>query len=247
MHTHPGTLVPEHIHARFQASFARTPGHDPRPIRIGEGTIDDYARLARLHYRAAAPATIVRVIIATDETSGELAGVLLTSRPTLNGSWRSLAWPGRFDMSDKSEQAKHINRELRTISRVIIDPRYRGVGIAKRLVRTYLDEPDTPCTEAVAAMGPVCPFFERAGMAPHPIADPARNDRLRRRLGTLGLKIDDLLKPIEEKSDLASALRCWARQSAATRRIAQCEIAPIARAAACSLIAPPTAYAHTAD
>ncbi len=40
------------------------------------------ARLARLHYRAAAPATVVRVMTATDETTGELAGVLLTSRPT---------------------------------------------------------------------------------------------------------------------------------------------------------------------
>lgn len=243
MHTHPGTLVPEFIRERFD----RTASQDPRPIRFSEGTADDYAGLARLHYRAAAPATIERVITATDDATGELAGVMLTSRPTLNGSWRRLAWPGRFDAGDKSQQARLINSELRTISRVVIDPRYRGIGLASRLVRGYLDAPDTPCTEAVAAMGPVCPFFERAGMAAFPIADPARNNRLRRRLGELRLGCDDLLRPIDEASELALALRVWARQSAATRRIAEGETQPIARAAACALIAPPTAYAHTAE
>lgn len=242
MHSHPGTLVPEHIRERFTGN----PEHGPRPISFGEGTTDDYARLARLHYRAAAPATIVRVMIATDESTGELAGVMLTSRPTLNGSWRRLAWPGRFEAKNKSAQARRINDELRTISRVIIDPRYRGTGIARRLVRVYLDTPDTSCTEAVAAMGPVCPFFERAGMTAYPIADPARNDRLRRRLDALRLTVDDLLKPIEAESKLAGSLRSWAKQSAATRRIAEGEIPQIARAAACALIAPPTAYAHTA-
>ena len=243
MRTHPGTLVPEHVRERFE----RNDRHTPRRVRLGEGTLDDYARLARLHYRAAAPATVVRVMIATDETTGELAGVLLTSRPTLNGSWRQHAWPGRFDASDKSARARRINAELRTISRVIIDPRYRGTGIARRMVEAYLASPDTPCTEAVAAMGPVCPFFERAGMTAHPIADPVRNDRLRRRLDAMGLNADDLLRPIRDESELADVLRTWARQSAATRRIAGGAIREIARAAACTLIAPPTAYAHTAE
>lgn len=172
---------------------------------------------------------------------------MLTSRPTLNGSWRRLAWPGRFEVGSKSEQARRINRDLRTISRVIIDPRYRGMGLARRLVRRYLDDPETPCTEAVAAMGPVCPFFERAGMTPRAIASPARNQRLARRLGALALGCDDLLRPIDDPSPLASALRTWARQSVATRRIAAGPVEPIARAAASSLIAPPTAYTHTAS
>lgn len=186
-------------------------------------------------------------MIATDDATGEIAGVMLTSRPTLNGSWRRLAWPGRFNSGGKSEQARRINSDLRTISRVIIDPRYRGIGLAKRMVLQYLQSPDTPCTEAVAAMGPLCPFFERAGMTAHPIADPARNDRLRRKLETLGLAVDDLLKPVDEVSQCADALRIWARQSASTRRIAEGEITTVARAAACTLIAPPTAYAHTAE
>ena len=235
------TLVPEHIKARFERSHQS----DPRPIRIAAGTLDDYDKLARLHYRAATPATIERVFAAIDDTTGELAGVMLTSRPTLNGSWRRLAFPGRFDLGTKSEQARRLNAELRTISRVVIDPRYRGIGLARRLVRQYLDAPDTVCTEAIAAMGPVCPFLERAGMTPYPLTDQARDVRLRTRLDELELSVDDLLRPIDEECELEIALRIWSRKSAATRHLDAGPIETIARAVACALIAPPTAYAHT--
>jgi len=236
------TLVPEHIRVRFDRAHTE----NPRLIRIAAGTRADYDRLARLHYRAATPATIERIFAAIDDTTGELAGVMLTSRPMLNGSWRRLAWPGRFEVGTKSEQAHRLNAELRTISRVVIDPRYRGIGLARRLVRQYLDAPDTVCTEAVAAMGPVCPFLERAGMTPFPLTDQARDARLRTRLDELGFTVDDLLRPIDEESELAIALRIWARKSASTRRLDAGPIETIARAAACALIAPPTAYAHTA-
>lgn len=236
------TLLPEHIRARFH----RAPAEDPRPIRIDAGTLADYDTLARLHYRAATPATIERIFAAIDDTTGELAGVMLTSRPTLNGSWRRLAWPGRFDAGTKSEQAHRLNAELRTISRVVIDPRYRGIGLARRLVRRYLDAPDTACTEAIAAMGPVCPFLERAGMTPYPLTDQARDVRLRTRLDELELSVDDLLRPTDEVSELALVLRIWARKSASTRHLDAGPIETIARAAACALLAPPTAYAHTA-
>ena len=53
---------------------------------------------------------------------------------------------------------------MRTISRVIVDPRCRGVGLAVRLVRHALEDATTPYTEAIAAMGRVHPFFEKAGM-----------------------------------------------------------------------------------
>ncbi len=243
MQSQPTTLVPEHIRVRF----GRSNEAKPRPIRIVAGSQGDYDGLARLHYRATGPATVERIFAAIDDATGELAGVMLTSRPTLNGSWRRRAWPGRFDIGTKGERARLINTELRTISRVVIDPRYRGIGLARRLVRHYLDAPDTICTEAVAAMGPVCPFFERAGMTPFPLHDQARDVRMRTRLGELALAVDDLLRPIEEPGELARALRIWARKSAATRRFASGPIETIARAAACALIAPPTAYVYTAE
>jgi GNAT superfamily N-acetyltransferase len=136
-------------------------------IGIGAGSRDDYLALARWHYRGREPATIDRVLVArvggTREAGGRVVGVLVVSHPTLNGRWRDRAWPGVFPR-DKSARAHALNRELRTISRVIVDPSWRGVGIAGMLVRAYLAKPATRRTEAIAAMGAFCPLFSRAGM-----------------------------------------------------------------------------------
>lgn len=243
MHTRTGTLTPERIRERFESA----PTPRARPIRIGEGNKDDYDSLARLHYRAGAPATIAKILTARDETTDEITGVLVVSRPTLNGKWRQTAWPGKFDTGTKTQRAHAINAELRTISRVIIDPRYRGLGVAKSLVRTYIDAPLTPCTEAITAMGPICPFFERAGMTRIDIELMRRDARLLERISQLAQSPCDLLTNSKLRKVLESKLRTWARQSAATRSIADGPIELIARAAAARLIAPPIAYAHTAD
>jgi hypothetical protein len=54
---------------------------------------------------------------------------------------------------------------MRTISRVIVHPMFRGTGLAVRLVRHVLEHAETRYVEALAAMGRVNPFFKRAGMA----------------------------------------------------------------------------------
>lgn len=57
-----------------------------------------------------------------------------------------------------------LNAEVRCISRVIVHPSFRGLGIGVGLVRHALDTATTPYTEAIAAMGWVHPLFEKAGM-----------------------------------------------------------------------------------
>jgi ABC-type lipoprotein export system ATPase subunit/GNAT superfamily N-acetyltransferase len=147
-------------------------------ITIEPGTQADMDALLPHHYIAGRPATRVGFLRAYDETFDNLAGVLVVSMPTLCGVWRSQAWPGRYAGRDRKSATRRINTELRCISRVIIDPRYRGLGLATRLVRTYLDHPLTPATEAVAAMGRICPFFERAGMTAYRVPMHAADARL---------------------------------------------------------------------
>lgn len=55
-----------------------------------------------------------------------------------------------------------IGREGRRISRVIVHPSYRGVGVGKAIVKKYID--DYPLTEVIAVMAKYNPVFERAGM-----------------------------------------------------------------------------------
>ncbi len=145
---------------------------------IEVGTLADYDALAGLHYRSGRPASVVKTLRAVDALTGEIAGVLVVAMPTLNGAWRRLAWPGRYDTGNKRVDARRLNHEVRRIARVIVDPRHRGVGLARRLVRAYLDEPLTVRTEAVAAMARFSRFFERAGMRAIELPTLPRDARL---------------------------------------------------------------------
>lgn len=149
---------------------------DPESFEIKPGTVRDYDALARFHYRATRPATIdrvFRVVLRTRSAVGRFLnrkeeeltlGVLVVSRPHLSCAMRNVALSGRYLGLDRTHAARLVNQEVRTISRVIVDPRCRGVGLAVRLVRRALEDATTPYTEAIAAMGRVHPFFERAGM-----------------------------------------------------------------------------------
>ncbi|MEO1715706.1 MAG: GNAT family N-acetyltransferase [Planctomycetota bacterium] len=216
----------------------------PRPAIVCDfGTRADFDALAPLHYRAGPPATIDRIVRAIDTEHDALAGVLVTSRPTLNGSWRGRAWNDAFASGSRSADARRINAQLRTISRVIVDPRFRGLGVGSGLVRHYLAAPATRCTEAITALGDVCPFFERAGMRPVTIPCQPRNTRLLRALGT-----DDPMRAAEtlvrQNEEFEDALRRWARTNASTRRLADGDVSLIATAAVGAMLAPPMAYVH---
>ncbi len=133
---------------------------------------------------------------------------------------------------------------------MIVGARFRGLGIATRLVRAYLAGPLTPRTEAVAAMGRVCPFFEAAGMTPYPLA-LARDARLLDALASLSLEFPwEVLAPgaasgaIARAPWLAREARIWANGSRASRRHLNAEPARLLTLAALHGAEQPIAYAH---
>lgn len=168
---------------------------------ISVGDVFDYAALAPLHYRAGAPASVVRTLRAIDARTGEVVGALVVTMPTLNGAWRDMAWPGRYTTGDKRLNARRLNREVRRIARVVVDPRHRGVGVARRLTQAYLEDPLTPCTEALSAMGVWSRFFERAGMTAHALPILPRDARL----------LDALAHAGVERFRLATPRSAWRR------------------------------------
>jgi GNAT superfamily N-acetyltransferase len=192
-------------------------------ISIIPGRPADYASLARFHYRAPKPATCVHTLTAADTTSGEVIGVLTISMPTLNGPWRRDVWPSLFARADKRTNAARINRHLRTISRVIVDPRYRALGIARRLVEAYLGAPLTGYTETIAAMGRWCPFFEKAGMREVALPASLRDRALLRALEKVGVEpwelvsVDRAASVARGSAMVRDQLFEWARYSRATR------------------------------
>ena len=144
---------------------------------IGRGTIRDYHELAGFHYLSGPPACHKRVYVVRrphtgrnrrwrDLASADLAAVLVVSPPLLTVRGRNIATAGRYSGADRREATRRLNREVECISRVIVHPTYRGSGLAERLVRHALATAQTPLVEALAAMGRVHPFFEKAGMSP---------------------------------------------------------------------------------
>lgn len=215
-------------------------------MRIERGTPGDYEALAHFHYLGGAPARPTRILRGV--ARGSLVGVLVISMPTLNSTVRELAWPGRYRTGDKRVDARRLNRELRTITRVIVDARWRGLGIARRLVRAYLDEPSSEATEAIASMGRLNPFFERAGMTMYRLPLSVRDARLLDALSHAGVdhrRLVDVDEAVRIGRDpfVESELRLWANGSRSTRALLKEPTERIATAAGVRLGARPVGYA----
>jgi hypothetical protein len=224
-------------------------GVDRSDIRIERGTWDDYARLSAWHYLAAEPA--VPELVLRAEMGGAFAGVLVLARPTLNGWWRDRAWPGRYTARrggpNRAEAAQRLNADVRTLARVVVDPRVRACGLATALVRWYLARPLTKRTEAVAAMGVFCPFFARAGMREITAPPDRRGAALAAWLSARGIGPVDLIDADRATRALARPgvedhLRRWCLGSVATRRLADAERTLLAASAAARAFAQRRAY-----
>ena len=214
-------------------------------IRIEEGGMGDCEALARYHYAGGRPGPVCRVLRAVDVASGVLAGALVVSRPTLNARWRRVAWPGEYEDPDLRARARRINAQLRVISRLIVEPRLRACGVGTRLVRAYLAAPLTVRTEAVSAMGEVCPVFERAGMRAVRMAQRTQDGRLERFLARRGVAPESLVSRADAvcgDEEMRAELRMWANASRRTRGLLVGDVRALCRAAARALLAEPVAY-----
>jgi hypothetical protein len=59
---------------------------------------------------------------------------------------------------------KQLNTKLSTISRVVVHPKYRSIGLGTRLVKDTLTQAGTEYVEMTAVMAKHNPFAENAGM-----------------------------------------------------------------------------------
>lgn len=236
-------------------SDTRAPESFESIYSISTGTRADLAALSALHYRPGAPATIAKVLRCTERATGELVGVLAVSLPTLNGRWRNLAWPGRYQTGDRRDDAQRLTAEVRCISRVIVAPAHRSMGVARRLIESYLASPLTVRTEAVSAMGRISPIFERAGMTAHDLPPAARHQRLLDAFEHVGIARWRLAQPstleprlhalpIADHQFLRTELSLWAGASRATRRYTDAPLRTQLPVACRTISARPVVYTH---
>ncbi|MEM3698028.1 MAG: GNAT family N-acetyltransferase [Candidatus Bathyarchaeia archaeon] len=151
-----------HIHKRFGKEitvnyYPNQPAKEcslVKEMRIEEGATEDWRRLAGFHYRShkiAGPRKIFCL-----KRGKELCGVIVYAHPPPTCFGRKLVLP-KMSM-------KELNEKLSTISRVVVHPKYRTIGLGSQLVRETLPLVGTPYVEMPAVMAKYNPFAEKAGM-----------------------------------------------------------------------------------
>ncbi len=166
----------------------------PGRIRFDDGTSQDYRLLARHHYLPRPPSTwaLVRVARFVPEWTrlmrhaseddlrvvGDSTGDQVSEKPGRVVGVAVLSWPvpmlrarmAYFGLSRSyRENLRFANAHLRTISRVVIHPQFRSIGMAAELVRQVIGRCPTRYVEASARMGHFVRFFENAGMTRVPV------------------------------------------------------------------------------
>lgn len=216
-------------------------------------TFESVRHLLERHYASQRPARLCRVLAAFEPGSRRNArpmGALIAAYPPLNARWRETAWPGEYRHGTRRVIARRVNRDLRVIARVVVDPRSRGTGIGVALVRAYLARACTRRTEAVASMGEHCPIFERAGMRRIATAPVRRDRELGRTLRRLRIRPDALVderlleRAVRRTPELVLMLAAWARASRGTRAALDRPgwLPDIAARAARAILAPPAVF-----
>jgi hypothetical protein len=128
-------------------------------LTVSVGSLADWSPFARWHYRSHRVGSVRFVTVLRH--GDEPIGICVFSTPPL-----SLAGRNRFfGRSGKWTRltVNAVNQQLATLSRVVLHPTYRGAGLAAPFVRTSCEMCPYPWIEALAQMGHVNPFFEKAG------------------------------------------------------------------------------------
>jgi len=161
-----------HIHKRYgkEITIHRHPNtatHQctlTRQMHVEEGNINDYKQLAPFHYRTSHLPPPRKIF--TLKRKNELCGVIVYSHPPPTTHGRNKATKTTF---------QQIKNQLSTISRVIIHPKYRTIGLGAKIVQETLKKAPTPYVETLAVMAKYNPFFEKAGMQKITESKPTKN------------------------------------------------------------------------
>jgi GNAT superfamily N-acetyltransferase len=157
------------------------------------GCLDDYRRLACYHYCGSHLGPASAIFVLSRAGCRTPTGVIVYSNAPAVLELRNIATGDVFAGLDRGTQLELINANIRRISRVIIEPRFRGLGLASRLVRRTMPMVNVPIVEAVAVMGWVNPFFERAGMKAYKAKPSAAIVQFIEALSTVGIEQAELI------------------------------------------------------
>jgi len=152
-----------HIHKRFGREIRVR--HFPNLLRkecslvkemhVAGGTRQDYEKLACFHYRSSRLPPPYKIF--TLKHRKESVGVIVYSYPPATCF-------GRRQALGRVASLSELNKDFVWVSRVVLHPKYRTIGLGTMLVKKTLPLIDRRYVETIAVMAKYNPFFERAGM-----------------------------------------------------------------------------------
>jgi len=158
-----------------------------KDIKVSIGDKEDYEKLKKFHYRQAATGAVKKIYKCTFQD--ELIGVIMVCYPHLALKGRNIALDNRFSRMTK-ENCQQINEEIDYVARVIIHPKYRGIGLSQYMLKEYFKLTDARYVETLAVMARYNPFFEKAGMTRIDIDIDSKREDSVRALEEFGFSID---------------------------------------------------------
>ncbi|MCB9933911.1 MAG: hypothetical protein H6841_10870 [Planctomycetes bacterium] len=164
-------------------------------IEIVQGRARDYARFERWHYLGPGrPGPTCLTLLARH--AGRDVGIAMFGWPHLLLAVRAQALPSHAPACIRAGGASALNRDVRLLQRVVVDPRWRGVGLSGLLIRAGLQHLGVKHVECVAQMGAFSDFLLAAGFRyAGEIAPPTTVRRLAEFLQRHGIAPTALLRP----------------------------------------------------
>lgn len=144
----------------------RTPERKPvsffRQLEVEPGGREDWRALSEFHYKSKHLGAVDRIFRL--RLGAQSVGVVVYAYPAAQNSIRNRAFAGRYcGRVTARERRRLLNRELRVVQRIVIDPRLRGLGLASHLLRETVGRLDVPFVECIAVMAGFSRFLENAG------------------------------------------------------------------------------------
>jgi len=161
-------------------------------LEIGPAKFEAYEALAGFHYRNKTLGPYTHLFAVYDKHSrrrimAPVIGVIVYRPPVPNLAIRNIVTGGFFSGLNRAAGLTLLNEHVKCISRVIIDPRYRGIGLSSWLVKETMPLTDAAMVETSSVMGCFHPFFKRAGMMEFKQPSDVKTERMKAALEMVGI------------------------------------------------------------
>jgi GNAT superfamily N-acetyltransferase len=139
-------------------------------ITYERGTAADWAQLKHLHYAAGDPATCHSYHVLRHPDLAQPAAVALLSYPDLHSAGRNHATRDAYLLGQDKSAITRLNREVLKLSRIVVTPELRGIGLARMLITNIIANVGVRWIECVTAMGRYSGFLGSIGFTNIPQA-----------------------------------------------------------------------------